>query len=490
MDDHQVKIGVYNLYWTTFGGGEQQAFGVVDALTEHHDIELIGPDRLDLDEARERLGARLDGVTFRQVHNDEYAASLASMDYELFINHTYRSTARNLARHGLYFVMFPHELDQQSTVNQVVRKAGGRFAAPVRVLGGVYSKKGESLMVGPVALQIGPEVQSVELELRSAVPQAITVVSAHRGSIARDVIVDGSTRVTVPVDDRLAILGIDRMGEMLDLAGAIRIAGLWVDGHKIAASPQSITQRLVVSSNRSFLDTYDDISSNSDYTQEWTRRWWQRDSVVITPPVRLRSPGPKEQLIVSVGRFFGEQSGHSKRQLEMVQAFRTLIERGATGWRLVLIGGCSGADREYAMKVREAAEGLPVELRLSAPGAVLDAHLASASIYWHAAGYGADLQQNPERAEHFGIAPVEAMSAGAVPVVFDAAGPASVVRHGVDGLKYHTLDELVDLTLRLIADEPYRAQLAEAARVRAEEYDLAHFDTKVRALVDGVSREV
>ena len=483
-----MKIGVYNLYWTTFGGGEQQAFGVVDALTQQHDIELLGPDRLDLDEARERLGARLDGVRFRQVHHDEYAASLASMDYELFINHTYRSTARNLSRRGLYFVMFPHELDLQSTVNRVLRGAGGRLAAPVRVLGGVLSKQGESLMVGPVALQIHPDVRSVELELRSVVPQPVTVVSAHRGATATEVVVDGPTRIAVPVEDRLAILGIDRMGEMLDVADAIRITALWVDGRKIAASPQSITQRLVATSNRSFLDTYDDISSNSEYTQEWTKRWWQRDSVVITPPVRLRSPGHKEQLIVSVGRFFGEQSGHSKRQLEMVQAFRRLIERGATGWRLVLIGGCSAADREYAMKVREAAAGLPVELRLSAPGAVLDAHLAAASIYWHAAGFGADLQENPERAEHFGIAPVEAMSAGAVPVVFDAAGPASVVRHGVDGLKYRTLDELVDHTLRLIADEPWRAQLAEAARVRAKEYDLEHFDTKVRALVERVSR--
>ncbi|MCB0985891.1 MAG: hypothetical protein KDB06_14670, partial [Ilumatobacter sp.] len=102
-------------------------------------------------------------------------------------------------------------------------------------------------------------------------------------------------------------------------------------------------------------------------------------------PVRMRAAGPKEQLIVSVGRFFGEGSGHSKRQLELVRAFRMMVEQGLVGWRLVLIGGCSGKDREYAMAVRREAAGLPVEVRLSAPGSVVDAHLAAASVYWHGA---------------------------------------------------------------------------------------------------------
>jgi hypothetical protein len=484
-----MRIGVYNLYWNTFGGGEQQAGGVVDALTSGHEVELLGPERLDLDEARERLGVRLEGVTFRRIPHDEYAASLASIDYELFVNHTYRSTVHNLASRGLYFVMFPHELGVQSRMAGLVRRRARPLASPIRVLGGVMLRKGESLMVGPVALQMRPEVRRVELELRATEPQTVSITSAHSGAQSQLIAVTGTTRFEVPVSDSLAIVGPSRMAESLDPDDAMRITGLWVDGRKVAEEPHSIAQRLEPTNGRSFLDTYQTISSNSAYTQEWTKRWWQRDSVVITPPVRLRSPGAKEQLIVSVGRFFGERSGHSKRQLELVHAFRMLVERGAPGWRLVLIGGCSGADREYAMKVREAAEGLPVELRLNAPGSVLDAHLAAASIYWHGAGFGSDLETNPERAEHFGIAPVEAMSAGAVPIVFDAAGPASVVRHGVDGLKYRTLDELVDHTLRLIAGAGYREQLAASARARSTEYDLEHFEQNVRTLVDGISRQ-
>jgi glycosyltransferase involved in cell wall biosynthesis len=274
--------------------------------------------------------------------------------------------------------------------------------------------------------------------------------------------------------------------ERPDLAAAPRVRSLTANGQRIPANPRSIPQRLHRDDRRSFLASYDAISANSSYTAEWVRNWWGLSSEVITPPVRLRNPGAKHQLILSVGRFFGEHSGHSKRQLEMVEAFRRLCERGTKDWRLVLIGGGSPADREYAMSVRTAAAGLPVELRFSAPGEVLDEHFAQASIYWHAAGLGADLQRHPDRAEHFGIAPVEAMSAGAVPVVFDAAGPGAVVRHEVDGLKYRTIDELVVSTERLIADDGLRARLSANARERSHEFDQQHFEDHVRTLVSSV----
>jgi glycosyltransferase involved in cell wall biosynthesis len=200
----------------------------------------------------------------------------------------------------------------------------------------------------------------------------------------------------------------------------------------------------------------------------------------------MREGGDKEQLILSLGRFFGEESGHSKRQLDLVRAFRTMIDQGLEGWRLVLIGGCSPKDRDYAMAVRREAVGLPVEVRLSAPGAVVDAHLAAASIYWHGTGYGSDLEQHPDRAEHFGIAPIEAMSAGAVPVVFDAGGPAEVVRPGVDGMTFHTLDDLVARTRQLIDDPALRQRLAAAGRQRATDFDVEHCEARFRDVVAGL----
>ena len=481
-----MRIGVYNAYWSTFGGGEQQAGGVVDALSAEHDVEMLGPEAFDLGRARERLGLRLDGVTFREVGGEQLNATLASADYDLFINHTYRSTAPSLARQGIYFVMFPHQLDG-SARGQAARKVAGRLAAPVRLLGGIFHRHGRDLMVGPVQVQIADGVQQVEIEITARRPEVVAMAEAHPLAPVTSRAVEGVTTLQLPPGARHVILSPSVMGDDLDLSDALCITGLRVDGREVQASPHSLAQRLVEVRTREFITTYDHFVSLSDYTRRWTQRWWGRDSTVVSPPVNLRAPGPKEQLIVSVGRFFDEDSGHSKRQLELVAAFRMMVESGLEGWRLVLIGGCNPDNREYAMKVRAAAEGLPVEVRISAPGSVVDANFAAASIYWHAAGYGSDLEANPDRAEHFGIAPIEAMSAGAVPVVFDAAGPAEVVQPGVNGLVFHTLDELVAHTRHLSDDHDLRERLAASAVSSAQHYRRERFEDDVRMLVRDVT---
>lgn len=481
-----MKIGVYNAYWSTFGGGEQQAGGVVDALSVEHDVEMLGPEAFDLGRARERLGLRLEGVSFREVGGEQLSATLASADYDLFINHTYRSTAPCLAEHGIYFVMFPHRLGG-SARGDAARKVAGRFASPVRLLGGIFHRHGRDLMVGPVQVQIADGVEQVEIEITTRRAEVVSMAEARPLAPVTSHVVSGVTTLRLPVGARDVILSPSVMAEDLELTEAMCVTGLRVDGRDIESSPHSLAQRLTAVRAHEFIATYDRFVSLSEYTRRWTHQWWGRNSDVVSPPVNLRSPGPKEHLIVSVGRFFDEDSGHSKRQLELVEAFRTLVAQGLQGWRLVLIGGCNPDNREYAMKVRAAAEGLPVEVRISAPGSVVDANFAAASIYWHAAGYGSDLEANPDRAEHFGIAPIEAMSAGAVPVVFDAAGPAEVVHPGVNGLVFHTLDELVAHTRRLIDDHELRERLAASAVASAQHYRRERFEDDVRALVRDIT---
>jgi glycosyltransferase involved in cell wall biosynthesis len=189
-------------------------------------------------------------------------------------------------------------------------------------------------------------------------------------------------------------------------------------------------------------------------------------------------------MILNIGRFFDPRRGHSKKQLEMVQAFRQLHAAGrAPGWSLHLVGGCSPEDREYAMAVKREALGLPVHVHLSAPGAVLGDLLSRSSVYWHAGGLGEDPERHPDRFEHFGISVVEAMSAGLVPVVFGAAGPAEVVRDDIDGLLYATLDGLVDVTGRLSNDTARRERLARGAVRRAEEFGPAAFQRNLYCLL-------
>ena len=104
----------------------------------------------------------------------------------------------------------------------------------------------------------------------------------------------------------------------------------------------------------------------------------------------------KEKTILSVGRFFPENVGHCKRQLDLVKAFRSLNDTGKVdGWRLVLAGGCAPVGRDYYLQVRKAAEGLPIDVHVNLPQEELEDLYGQASIYWHATGYGQSARRFP-----------------------------------------------------------------------------------------------
>jgi glycosyltransferase involved in cell wall biosynthesis len=340
------------------------------------------------------------------------------------------------------------------------------------------------MLEGAARVQAKPGVSRLTLELDSRGPEDVLAGRVEAGARLIRHTIDGPTELTFSLEGCREVVVCPSSPSAAGPEGAnVRFRAVVADGTRIEVNPRATRQRLARPDLTTFLPTYDSVVALSEYTRQWAQRWWGRGDHVLSPPVVMRRGGRKENVILAVGRFFDERSGHSKRQLELVHAFRRLVESGLEGWRLVLIGGCSGENRDYAMAVRAAARGLPVEVRLNVPGSFLDESFAAASIFWHAAGLGADLEAHPDRAEHFGIAPIEAMSAGAVPIVFGAAGPSEVVQHEVNGLQYHSIDELADATRRVIDDPALRQRLAQAAVERAQEYDRAHFEAKVRALV-------
>ncbi len=377
----RLRVGVYNLYWSTYGGGEQVAGAFAQALGSEHDVTLLGPEPVDTSATTARLGVDLTGCSYQRVVDDE-AASAASAAFDVFVNCTYLSTAHNRAPLGLYYVHFP-----QPPVS-VCRRAVQRLAR---------------------------------------------------------VAADGLGMIHVDRLDRVR-RGFDRRAARSD----------WTH-------------------------TYTTFLANSAFTADWVTRLWKVPAEVLHPPVRPEvAPGEKAHLIASVGRFFDPMYGHCKKQLDLVAAFPLIEQQGANDWRLVLIGGADAASREYALAVRRAAVGHAVEVHFNAPRALVRDTLAAASIFWHAGGYGEDPETHPDRFEHFGIAVVEAMAAGAVPVVFGAAGPAEIVHHGVDGYHWHNIDELVALTRELIDDPAHRQRLAAQAQARARDFTYEVFAERVR----------
>lgn len=68
--------------------------------------------------------------------------------------------------------------------------------------------------------------------------------------------------------------------------------------------------------------------------------------------------------------------------------------------------------------------------------------------------------------EDFGLGPIEAMACGTPPVVWDYAGPAENVRHGVTGMKAqpYSVDDMAEKVLLLLTDKKLRSKIAGNGR--------------------------
>jgi glycosyltransferase involved in cell wall biosynthesis len=521
-----MRVGVYNRYWRTGGGAEQYGAAVAMVLARHHDVDLLGPDDVDLDTLGERLRLDLSAVNMVVIRDRPGAVYRASKGYELFVNVSFMSDDDAGGRHNIYITHFPARSARDLTA---VQRGAIRVLGPLVRAQAVDTAWGKGFFPReeagrPHIFWSGPTA-SFFVEPRTDRPTPVRMVLRRRRPAGSDpakvvVLVDGEPAAEVELDHGANAIqrrrGVPVIVEVpaRPALGEVEVQvtcntfvpaehGLGDDDRELGVALSTLhtgdrlRDRVGASlgawfpllyrplPNKNFLDGYDTLVANSTFTQGWIRRWWGREATVLYPPVSLHEPGAKEQVVLGVGRFFAPKAGHSKKQLEMVEAFGRLVQRGhAEGWSLHLVGGCSEADRPYLDQVLAAAEGLPVEIHVDAPGSVLSDLYARASIFWHAAGLGEDVEDDPNRQEHFGISIVEAMSAGAVPVVLGQAGPAEIVQVGESGVHFTGLDDLVTQTEALIGDPAELARLSAGARSRAEYFGMPAFAERLEAIVE------
>ena len=231
------------------------------------------------------------------------------------------------------------------------------------------------------------------------------------------------------------------------------------------------------------LDSYDLFLCNSQFTRSHINARLGVDATILAPPVDIPpdEPGAKgAREIVTVGRFF--RGWHDKRHDVLIDALRDL---GGDA-RLHVAGGLDANDpgaAEHLAALRARAEGLPVTFHVDAPRDELLGSTAAPSLYWHAAGYGADARRHPERMEHFGITTVEAMAHGTVPLAFAGGGQREIVDDGRTGVLWSDPSELVARTRELLADGLRRTAMGAAAREAARAYGRDRFGERVRAEV-------
>jgi glycosyltransferase involved in cell wall biosynthesis len=229
------------------------------------------------------------------------------------------------------------------------------------------------------------------------------------------------------------------------------------------------------------LASYAVPTCNSEYTRQWTRRWWGLDCQVFYPPVDVDfPPAAKENAVLSVSRFTS-----MKKQAEMAAAFAQMEDLHREGWKYYCAGGVGDREdeRKILMRVQKLGEDRPIHALANLGRAELTTLYQKGKIFWHAAGYGHNEQDDPGLMEHFGIVTVEAMAAGCVPVVIRRGGQPEIVQHGVNGFLWDTVDELQQFTRTLARDEAFRYKMAQAARTRARDFSAERYVQRFRELV-------
>jgi len=225
------------------------------------------------------------------------------------------------------------------------------------------------------------------------------------------------------------------------------------------------------------------VICNSEYTKKFIDREFGINSTVIYPPVETDKfkPMEKDRLILTVGRF--SSSSQFKRHDLLIEAFKDLLKSGIKGWRMVIVGKVEDPQSlKIISGLRSKIKGLPIAIKTDLEHKRLRFLYGQSSIYWHAAGYGADLNKNPERAEHFGISTVEAMAAGAVPFSFSAGGQLEIIRNGENGFLWNNPHELISLTKKIIDDDKLREKISISAIRRSENFSREIFCQKIRNL--------
>jgi glycosyltransferase involved in cell wall biosynthesis len=233
------------------------------------------------------------------------------------------------------------------------------------------------------------------------------------------------------------------------------------------------------------------IFYNSQFTKHFNDSLFPGvKSEVIYPPVSLElgsktHESEKENVILHVGRFRIQNLAAEdyKKQGFMIDSFKKLVDSGFRKWKFIIAASVKKEDEERFALLQQKAKGYPIDFEINKTNEELFRFYNKAKIYWHASGYGEDVEKHPELAEHFGISTVEAMGSGVVPVVINSGGQREIVTDGKNGLLWNSQEELLVKTRQLAGDEKLWHQLSRSAIIRAKDFTPERFCEAVTKLV-------
>jgi glycosyltransferase involved in cell wall biosynthesis len=208
--------------------------------------------------------------------------------------------------------------------------------------------------------------------------------------------------------------------------------------------------------DRAFASRVDRWIANSEVVRARIRRYYERESEVVHPPVDVDAFTPQRErgdFWVFVGRL-----SPYKRADVAVRAFKSL------GMRLVVVG--EGRERSSLEEI--ASDNIAFAGHLDDPTLRQLLGAARGLIF--------------PAEDDFGIACVEALASGAPVVALAAGGAPEIVRDGIDGALVATADP--DAFAEAVLRVERRTWDPEELRGSARRFDVSRFRDRIRAIVE------
>lgn len=218
--------------------------------------------------------------------------------------------------------------------------------------------------------------------------------------------------------------------------------------------------------------------ANSKYTQKMLKNW-HIDAELLYPYIseeflRNFSTTKKKQILV-VGRFFKQL--HSKRQDIAIKWFNEFSQLNEfKSYKLILAGSLKDEDNLYFKELQELAiDNKQIIFKPNISFSELLSLYNESEIYWHTAGYEIDENKFPEKVEHLGITPLEAMASGCLVFAYKAGGLKEIIQDGKNGFLFSNKNDLLKNMQSIMKDEKKTKEI----QLNAKEFVKNNFDYSV-----------
>ena len=484
MKNHIKTAVVYDKWLSTLGGGEVVACNIAKALLdEGYQVTFISGKLVDPKEIKNKLNINVSNAKFVETWNNDREVQEYTHDKDIYVNASFMDYTTGLAKKNFYYTSFPTEpYNSLKTylLNNIIYPKLVNYIKPIEFISDPISITfqntntlygiGSQLKLAFSYLKIGQKynlkfiiflerfnkttLNNLSWEVVNAKTESNPYIKVdHNHNIIKINISLTPQKSTIYLKIRNEAKDVFLIDPRVQTNNLINLIS-----KPIFNKVNSRMRAGIFSNVAEKMKRFNVIFANSNFTSHWIKKYWKLNSTVLYPPVKLienKNNTIKENIICSVGRFFTH--GHGKKQEIMVQAFKKMVDEGLMGWELHLAGGLSkdNESTEFAKSLENMAKKYPIYFHFNQSRDFIENLYLKSKIYWHAAGFGENPNKKPIKFEHFGITPIEAMSAGSIPVLYNGGGlPDSINSLQLSSEEYifNTISELIKKTNIIILD--------------------------------------